>query len=257
MKLLKKIAPLAIGVMIMAIPFTAALNIADWKGTFTSSTTAVVVGSGNIGTDDMAAALTVAKAVGIDTTTPSIVTGESYMFDKTNNHLNFGEGLDDIKATITDTQLPTVLADGIFTDEDQGDDFDYTQKIEIEGGIDLVHFSNDDYNDGEPTLGFELDDGATILTYTLDFVNNPEFSDEALDTTTIEMMGKIYYINDVADNETTLLDSGTAATIVQGESMTIGGKVVQIVGVYDTGDGYETVLTVDGVETKALEEGDT
>jgi hypothetical protein len=255
MKLLKKIAPLAIGVMMMAIPFTAALNVADWKGTFTSSTTAVVVGSGNIGTQDMAAALTVAKAVGIDTITPGTVTGESYLFEKSSDKLNLGEGLDDIRSSITSDQLPTVLADGTYVD-DNNNEFDYTQKIAIAGGIDLGLFADKDYDDDKtPTLGFHLARDAAVLNYTLDFNEEPDCGTD-LTSTTITIMGKDYYISDAASNcnDLTLLDSGETATVVEGETKTVGGKVI---GISYLGDTPEVALTVDGVETNTLEEGDT
>jgi len=92
MKLLKKIAPFAISALMLGATLgsAAALNIADWKTQFTASTTAVVVGSGVTDAGDIAAALHLAQAVGIDTTGGSSnVTGESYKFEKQATNLTW------------------------------------------------------------------------------------------------------------------------------------------------------------------------
>jgi hypothetical protein len=261
MKLLKKIAPFAISALMIGATLGGAfaLNIADWKTQFKSSNTAVVVGSmDNLDAGDVAAAFTLATDVGIDTSTSGgTVTGDSYKFEKTNDKLNLLDTLSGMKPTITDTQLKVVLADGTYTD-DNGDDHKYTQKITMEDDLTLEHFSNDDYNDGVPSLGFDLASGTPILEYVLDFTDAPDYTEGALKTTTINMLGKTYYINALDDTPSiTLLDSGTTKTIAQGQSANVNGKNVQVVGVYDNGDAYEAVLNVDGTETKALEEGDT
>jgi hypothetical protein len=262
MKILKKIAPLAIGAMMTMMPFAAALNIADWKDTFTSSSTAVVVGSGTIGTEDMAAALTVAKAVGIDTNTPT-VGGESYKFEKSSKKLTLltaQDDLYDIRTSLNDEYLPTTLADETYLD-DNNDEFDYTQEISlVQNSLMLNHFADRDYNDKEPVLGFLVDDGDAVFNYTMEFTSTGPDCGADIESTTIKFLGKEYYvINDVDDDCATIdfLDSGEAVNVVEGETKTIGGKSVQIQGVYDAGSTYEAVMIVDGVETKALEEGDT
>lgn len=254
MKLLKKIAPLAITALMAITPLAVAANIATWDDVFTASSTAVVVGSGTIGTQDMAAALTVARAVGIDTTVPSSVTGESYLFEKSSDKLNLGEGLDDIRPTLTSDQLPTLLADGTYVD-DNNDEFEYTQKITMAAGtMDLTHFADKDYDDDKtPTLGIKVADGAEVFDYTLDFSEVPHFSDDLV-STTITFLGKDYYISDQTANvDLTLLDSGESATVMEGDTKIVGGKTI---GISYVGDTPEVALLVDGVETNTLEEGD-
>jgi len=261
MKLLKKIAPLAIIAMTAMLPLAGALNIANWKGTFTPSTTAVVVGSGTIGTDDMAAALTVAKAVGIDTTTPGSVSGgESYLFEKGTKKLTLADGsndLTDIRGTITKDQLPTTLGDLTYSD-DNNDEFDYTQKVTMTAGLVETLFSNKDYNNKVPTLGMILNKGDGVLTYAMDFSSSPNCGDD-IKSTTFTIMGKDYYIIDADDHCATmsLLDSGQSVTLTEGDSKTVDGKTVSIGGVFQSGDAYEATVIVDGVETKALKIGNT
>jgi len=260
MKLMKKIAPFAISALMLGATLgsAAALNIADWKTQFKASNTAVVVGTGVTNVGDIAAALHLAQAVGIDTTGgSSSVTGESYKFEKSSDKFNLGEGLDDIRGSLTNDHLPTILADGTYTD-DNNDEFEYTQKITMAGGIDLTHFADKDYNSKEPTLGFHLAKDAAVLNYTLDFSEEPDCGTD-MDSTTVTIMGKDYYISSSAADcgDITLLDSGESATVYEGETKTVGGKAVTVSYVGDTGDCYETSLTIDGKETNTLEEGDT
>ncbi len=261
MKLLRKIAPFAISALMIGATLgsAAALNIADWKNEFTSGTTAVVVGTGVTNVGDIAAALHLAQAVGIDTTGgSSSVTGESYKFEKTSNQLNLGENLSEIRGTLTSDHLPTILADGTYTD-DNNDEFEFTQKITMAPtSFELKHFADKDYNAKEPTLGFHLAKNDAVLNYTLDFSEEPDCGTD-LQSTTLTIMGKDYYISNSATDcgDITLLDSGETATVKEGETKTVGGKAVTVSYVGDTGNGYETSLTIDGKETNTLEEGDT
>lgn len=101
MKLLKKIAPFAISALMLGATLggAAALNIADWTTQFKNTNTAVVVGTGVTDAGDIAAAMNVAKQVGIDTTSTS-VSGENYPFAKTSDKLNVGNKLTDIRTNI-------------------------------------------------------------------------------------------------------------------------------------------------------------
>jgi hypothetical protein len=259
MKLLKKIAPLAIGALMLAAPLAGAVNIADWTHTFTSGSTAVVVGSGTIGELDMAAALTVAKAVGIDTTTPGTITGgENYPFEKASDKLNLGNNLTDIRSSLSSDQLPTILADGTYKDASSAE-YDYTQKISVGTGISQTYFADSNYNDKTPVLGFDLASGTHILNYTLTFSDKPTFDDDTLDTSTINILGRDYYISDVSGTYAagtqaiTLLDSSTAGTVNEGATASIGGETITVAFI-----GTASVkLEIGGVTTNSLAVGST
>jgi len=230
MKLLKKIAPFAISTLMIGASMAgaAALNIADWKTQFSSSNTAVVVGSGVTDAGDIAGALTAAKAVGIDTTS-STVTGESYKFEKASDKLNVGNLLSTLKTSLTDDQLPTTLADGTYKDSTSGE-YEYTQKITIGTGLKLNEFADRDYKDKAPTLGFNLTDEQHVLNYTLTFTDKPDFTATALETTTIDMMGRTYYISDIdtTANTVTMLDSSTSGIVKEDETITLGGEAITL-----------------------------
>lgn len=263
MKLLRKIAPFAISALMVG-SMAAAADIHSWKSTFTAANTAVVVGSGEIGTDDVSAAMAVASAVGIDTTSTSggTVTGESYKFEKTSTKLNLNsthDALDEIRSTITKDHMPITLADGIYKDADNSD-FDYTQKITVGSEINLSYFADRKYK-GEktPVLGFDLAKNKHIMNYTLTFTDLPTFSNDQLSTTMISLLGKEYYISaagsNVDGNRTlTLLDTGVAGSVTEGQTATIGGKTVSIV--YVTSDS-KVKLQVGSETTTKLAIGGT
>jgi len=266
MKLLRKIAPFAISALMVG-SMAAAADIHSWKSTFTAANTAVVVGSGlNIGTDDINAAMAIAGAVGIDTTTSggsTSVTGESYLFKKSSTFLTLDtlrDALDEIRPTITKDQMPVTLADGIYKDMDNNDN-DYTQKITVGTGLNLTYFADKKYK-GEktPALGLDLADNSHVMNYTLTFTDKPTFSAAQLETTMITILGKEYYISDagsyhtVANKTLTLLDTGVQGSVTEGETATIGGKTVSIV--YVTSDS-KVKLQVGSETTTKLGVGGT
>jgi hypothetical protein len=236
MKLLKKIAPFAISTLMIGASMAGAvaLNIADWKTQFSNTNTAVVVGTGVTDAGDIAGALTAAKAVGIDTTS-STVTGESYAFQKTSDKLNLGNLLTDIRSSLTNDQMPTTLADGVYKDASSSE-YEYTQKITLGTALRLMEFADNDYNDKAPTLGINMTDDQHIMNYTLTFTDKPDFTAAALETTTIDMMGKTYYISDidVTNKIVTLLDSSTSGIVKEGETITIGGEAITLYFVSST-----------------------
>ncbi|MFH1591778.1 MAG: hypothetical protein ABIB47_00210, partial [Candidatus Woesearchaeota archaeon] len=178
--------------------------------------------------------------------------GDSVVFEKSSTKFQLGKYLLDVRSTsIDDTDMDTLLADGTFTDDDN-DEFDYKQEI-IMANLTLNMFDDDDYQQDTPTVGIRITDTSQVLNYTLDFTEEPLFLD--LETATLSLMGKGYYILDVAStNDTiTLLDSAEEATISEGETITVGGRQVTLEYVGTT----EAKFNVDGSTTNSLEEAET
>jgi len=257
MKLLKKIAPIAMvlaaaGLFLGAsAAFAGASTLNTWKTSFPASSTVVVVGA-NAANEDSLAAVNIANELGLQATGGSTVTGEKYLFEKTTNKLNVGDALTDLRTSITDEQLPTILADGVYLD-DNNDEFDYTQKITMAAGLELTHFADKDYNDKTPTLGIPIDRDAEVFDYTLDFSTSPDCG--VIPTTTINMLGKDYYVIEADDSCDTisLLDSGVTATVIENAAAaTIQGHTVSTSYIGED----EAVLTVDGKDTNSLGEGE-
>jgi len=150
--------------------------------------------------------------------------GDSYKLEKTSTKFQVGDGiLDVVSSSVTDDNLPTLLADGVFTDDDN-DEFDFTQKITLTNQS-LALFEDNDYKADTPTLGMRIASGANVLNYTLDFTDNPLWAD--LETTDLTLMGKTYYVLSATTNTSlTLLDSAITSDISEGETkaLTVGAK---------------------------------
>lgn len=255
---------MAIGVLTGAtVGFGSA---AVYPSPFTSNT-AVVVGTGEgvAPSDAVAAAailsdLDAAAAGSVGSTVNE--DGEVVKIEKTSDKFNLGDDASTVfVGSIDDDDLPDLLGDGTYLDEDNTE-YDYTQKVELGANLDLEHFSDTDYDDligasdKTPSIGISLADGNHVLNYTLDFTTNPDFNAATMETTTLRLLGKDYYILDITNgstNKTTFLDSANSLIISEGESKTSGGKTVSIDFISST----EVTLQVDGQTTNSMAEGAT
>lgn len=195
------------------------------------------------------------------------VSGGDYVkLAKPADNLNIRDVVSTVFGTVlTDNDLPMLLKDGVYSN-DENTDYDYEQRITLGTGLILNYFQDSDYNDRAPAVGINLTSSQTILNYSLDFTSDPE-SDVAsgdlvdLETTTINILGKEYYVSD-ADNITnagagtiTLLDTANSALATEGETttVTVGSKS------YDVSITYisttEVKLNVNGEDTNTLAEG--
>ncbi|MGC9309158.1 MAG: hypothetical protein ACP5D2_00495 [Candidatus Nanoarchaeia archaeon] len=186
----------------------------------------------------------------------STVSGESYKIELASTRFHLGDSVKDIvSGTVTDDDLPTLLADGVYRD-DSNNDNDYTQKLEL-GNWTLEMFNDRDYSKDDPTIGIWIADRKPVLNYTLDFTDEPDFGD--LETTDMKIMGRNYYVLDVSSDNTTitLLDAADSIVLNEGETRTLE--------VND--DSYEVSisfigqnsvkLNVNGETTSSLSEDDT
>jgi len=217
---------------------------------------AVVYGSA----DDLAAATTIAGGLpSLGGTGGTTSGGDSYKFERTSTAFHLGDGFQTVKTTLDDDELASLLAPGKFIDDDN-DEFDYTQKISMVNNT-LTMWSDNDYIEDEPTVGFRIPSSTAILNYTLTFSDNPLIGD--LVTTSLPIMGKTYYVLSNSTSSAgsllvlTLLDSATDATLTEGASkqLTVEGTS------YDTSINFisatEVVLVVNGETTNSLNEGTT
>ncbi|NPE27049.1 hypothetical protein HNV12_03540 [Methanococcoides sp. SA1] len=232
---------------------------ASYPEPFTSNT-AIVVGANAAPSDNIAAASIAANldANAVSTGDTTIVGGDSYKFEKTSVKFHLGDNISYIRSSLDDDELPTLLAEGKFIDDDN-DEFDYTQKIEFPTSSDLSMWEDNDYAEDEPTVGFRLPSGENVLNYTLTFNDEPLIAD--LTTTNLPIMGKEYY---VLSNSTsganlilTLLDSASDALLTEGETATlnVGGTAYTVT--IDFISSTEVKLTVNGETTNSLAEAAT
>ena len=214
-----------------------------------------------IGATNLAIAIT--NDAGVPITETATIEGGAKL-ETADNKVNLYEGINGPRATLTDSQMADLLADGKFVN-DRGVSFDYTQQIEISDNPIVDYNEYDDVSDS-PALYVYSDDDVELLRYKMIFTNAAE-SDvddgELVDfkDTTLTILGKEYEITDADASGTAVkfyLMGGTAkASMFEGDTATytIGGVDYEVTVSY-VGD-TATKIIVNGESTKKLEEGET
>lgn len=191
--------------------------------------------------------------------------GDSVLLAKSSDKVNLGNVVSSVfGSSVSDDDLPELLADGTYSN-DNNDDFDYEQRITLGSGLIFNYFSDSDYQDRMPTLGFNQTSSQMMLNYTLDFTDDVE-SDVSggdlidLETTDLMLLGKSYYVSD-ASNDTniqlTLLDTANTAIAREGETstVTVGDTTYDVSITFIDPDRVK--FSVGGEQTPLLEEGET
>jgi len=263
----KKISAIATSALMLGLTVGIAAA-ASFPAPFSSSTSAgvaVVSGTG-AGVDDTIATNSVSNYLATKVRRVSGVPtgGDSLKIEKSSVKLNLLDGMDDIwGAAITDNNLPNLLVDGTYVN-DENNEYPYTQKINLAGGLDFRHFADSDYLDRASAVGFHLSGSTPILNYTLDWTTNPESdvvgTDLAdIETTEITLLGKSYYVLDMKNSTLamTLLDAAASTTLTEGETTTItaGGNSYEVS--LDFIAETDVKLVVNGQTTNKLVEGST
>jgi len=235
-----------------SVGFAAA---ASFPSGFTSTTPAIVYGASADSSDSVAANSISSYLAGKVTSTTGTPTGESIMFDKSATKFHVGRSLLNVKSNaLTDSDLPTLLADGVYVDDDN-DEFDYTQKIEM-ANLNITMFENSEYKSNEPTIGVTVANSGHVLNYSIDFTDEPLWADLA--TTDLKLLGKNYYILSITNGTTlNLLDAASTSTLAEGESttLTVNGASYEVS--LDFVGSSTARFTVNGVASNSLAAGET
>ena len=153
----KKISAIASSVLLagMTMGVAAAANYPAPFVVGSTSDVAIVYGTGTgVSTLDQVEATNIqtdlsGSLVGTGPTTTT--GGDSIKLERSSDKFNLGDSGDDVYViSLTDNELPSILTDGTFLD-DNNDEFDFTQKISLGNNINLTHFENSDYKDDVPT----------------------------------------------------------------------------------------------------------
>jgi hypothetical protein len=231
-----------------------------------SSDVAIVVGSASVvapsdfnsATDIQASLNKLVPGAALTTSTTS--GGDSFLLSKTSTKLNLGDGISTVWGTaVTKSDLPTLLADGVYRNKNNNE-YKSTQKLDL-GNLTFADFSDSDYNNKVPTLGFKLSSNAYVANYTIDFITRPESvtgsSGDATDfeNTKLTILGKEYYILDFKNTSTPkiiLLDSATTSMLSEGDSkqLTIDGKTYDVSIAFISDNAVK--FTVNGETTNTL-----
>ena len=183
-----------------------------------SAASSDVIGSVDIATSLQYASTTVTEVSVGDAVTPTVSQG--VRIAKSGNELNIGQSLDEIEDKFDDVDLPDILPDGLFEDEDGGEE-DYTQELEL--GVDgaILMFYQDDEDAPEAGVCLHIEEDAPTYTFTLELddsisgTNDTQSEvEELLESATIEIQGNVYTITKVEKDDTGI----TSMTLQAGEA---------------------------------------
>jgi len=221
-----------------------------------SPNVAIVYGSGAAFSDQTAASSIAESLSGFVTGGGSTATGgDSFKLERSSTFFHLGDNVTAVYSSdIDDDELPSLLSDGIYVDDDN-DEFDFTQKVVIGASLQLGMFEDNDYIEDEPTIGFRIANGVTVLTYTLTMTDQPLIND--MPTSDLMIMGKSYYVLSNSSSGITkiltLLDSAEEAIVIEKTTATVAGHSVFAEYISST----EVKLIIDGVPTNTLSEAET
>ena len=255
----KKISAVATSVILTGMTLGVAAA-ANYPAPFVQGSTANVAIVYGASSQDMVPAQSISDALAskLPSGASAGPAGESYALEKVSTKWNLGNGvLDVVSSTVSDTHLPTLLADGTYEDDDN-DEFDYEQKVNLYN-FTYTMFEDSDYKEDVPSLGVKIASNSRVLNYTFEFQEEPYQVD--METTDLPILGREYYVLDVTNSSSapklTLLDSAQKVTLSEGESttLTVGGKTYDVAVTF-IGE-TEVKFNINGDTTNALAEGET
>ncbi|MBN2112062.1 hypothetical protein JW707_03085, partial [Candidatus Woesearchaeota archaeon] len=180
-----------------------------------------VIGSVDIATSLQYSSTTVSEVSVGEAVVPTV--SEGVRIAKSGDELNIGEDLNDVEDKFTSSDLPDVLPDGIFEDEDGGEE-DFEQTLELGADAEVLMFYQDDDDAPEAGMYLHVVKSGDTYTYVLEFDDSiggtgdtdaTEDVQELLESATIEIQGNTYTITDVEHDDT---DAITEITLQAGES---------------------------------------
>jgi len=186
------------------------------------------------------------------------VTGEGTRLDTSNNRIIMGECLNNARTTITDTELPTLLADGILYGDD-GTAYAYTQDIMTNASA-CLYYSRSDNDLEDPKLHIEMQASTGYPTYKTKITFSkavPVNSTDVVDNT-ITLFGADYSIGSGSDSNTLILYGGADTQVInEGEEVTVTvGGTEYTIGVGGVSGTTTAVISVNGV-SESMTQGNT
>jgi len=229
-----------------------------------------------IGSVDIAASLSGTSASvtsGGGTTTSggsTISGGDKVKVETSSDKLNLGDPITTVRATsITKTDLANTLKDGTYVNR-EGTSYTFTQSVALRTGImNFTHFKDSDYDGGQPSLGFKIQNNQPVLNYTVS-MNTAAVSDvstsgrlEDFEGTTITLLGKTWTILNAYNGTTTnlkfdLMGGASSETVGLNEKkqIVLAGSTSASSAVDDKTFDVELVF-IDASNTKFVINGET
>src|SRR3989338_2970268 len=268
LKFRKVVSALASGAMIGSTVALAAA--ASYPAPFVqngAADVAVVYGSTAATTDLIAVAditaslsnkLAAQTATGGSSSGASGSGGDAVNLATSTRKVYYNDYLNAAKTSLTDSELPTVLADGTFIDL-SGTQYDYSQSVKV-GGVAQATFGTSGGDLNDPALIVQIGTNAgDLYNYTLSFNKNVNVSDATnVQGQKIKVLGVEYVIGASSTNTTLYLyGAGQSLTIAGGESQTVSvADKDHTVDLVTTSSTTAATIKFDGV-SKDVTEGNS
>jgi hypothetical protein len=190
---------------------------------------AVIVGSSSAtAATDWAAAVDISDdlsgRVSTTKTTSTVSGGDAKTLASGTDLLYLNDDLAENVATITDTDLSTVLADGTFVDDD-GTEYDYEQTISIGNSTNNgLAFSDSDNDLDDPVVHLMVSDSTSSAPFTMvaNFKTAVNFTEDVSEGEELVLFGKTYTVGTATDSDSLVLLGGASETTINvGESVTV------------------------------------
>ena len=257
---IKKIAALGVGLALLAGASVSAATLSDFvqlDGT-TLRSPSIVIGD-TAKTEDVIAGIDIGAAVAGFATNDISVSGSSGMatvtggkdISTTNTKLYLGDALNKqgLRATLTASDLPAVLASG-FVQDITGTEYTYDQYINMGGRTVTFGDSGGDLSNSAPII--DLGYSSASPAYTMKVVFNKPLNITSTDvqTNTIELFGSTWTIGSTSTaNSLVLFGGANKQFLTEGQdALTVNvdgvAHTVQLLGV---SDANTVVVKIDGV----------
>jgi len=190
----------------------------------------------------------------------TVIGGDYVQLERSTDKFNLMNNMSSFYSKLDESELSTVLAEGVYTNDDH-DDFDYEQDIVLGSGIQLKHFLDADFNDEKPIIGFDLSSDQHLLNYTLDFTpDNAQGADTSwsgIINSYLPLFGQEYYVLSMTNTTITLLNAAASGELSEGETTTIttADTSYEVSVAYIDTDSVK--LTINGQTTDVLAAGET
>ncbi len=266
-KAISKVVALGTGAVMLGATLAAAQpSLANYPAPFVENgvfNAVIGIGGDSKAIDNMAMT-NIATGLQADTSGSSsdgpAVSGESASLSSGTNKVYLGQALNTNVDTLTDDDLPTILADGTFED-DNGDETDYQQSIVV-GATPVLAFSDSGSDLDDPALLLQMDDNSGNQNYQLkvNFDSAVDFNDAASEGEKLPLFGREYTVGTGTDADTLVLLGGArTVNLAVGETLEIdfGGEdyKITVVGVSDDNPDTATI-TVNG-DTESVTQGNS
>ncbi len=240
----KKLVAVLVGGLMAAMSLAGGVlaadyTLADFPAPFVEDGTPnflIVVGSGGTAegiASDLAGLINVAARLGGETVTTTggetgtTVTGEAASLASGSDKIYLGNAINAQVSTVTKESLPTILADGTFTD-DNSQTYGYEQTITV--GSRTFDFSNSVNDLDDPALIIDVGTSTTSPLYIMkiNFDKAIDFDATESKGQTIEFFGKEYTVGSSSDADELQLFGGSQSIYLDTETdnsatVTVGG----------------------------------